>query len=554
MKIEVSLTSHLVKPIKYYINSIYRKKVVPKEGSIIYSDFGSAGVYIGDDRIVTINENGLSAEDDEVKCMTMEEFIKNSHFPESLYVSSNEEEAIENKKVAEAAERYIGEKNKYRLVFKDSSSFVKKCLDYSEENFFGQSEDITESNMSELGLLKQKAKNKAGAVKWFLQDLREYNFAYDEISDKISDETVHEENFSINEVSDSEKEEFRKLNVGKIIKNYEEVPLNDDIMKHLNREYREMLDFFREINSEKIPDPVIKIVIKIIKVLEEIIVGYEQNENSVKGLGGDFTFKQLKEMGDEFRHLVQEMNRNRHIRDVLKRLGKGNVSVEKQDKSKVAKIKKDELFGINKSGNISRMLPSELLNLEDENLKYLFYAKYLENSLLTYEIKGKDEVEKNETEEKISNKGPIVVCLDTSGSMKGTPLLRAKALVLSIIKILRNENRELYVILFGAKGQFQEISLEGEEDITKAVKFLKKSYEGGTDFETPLKRGIEIISEKEVYKKADILMVTDGSCRISYQFKRILKEEKERLDFKIYTVICEADRVEKDFSDGVIVI
>ena len=546
MKIEISLTSHLVKPIKYYINSIYRKKVAPRKGSIIYSDFGPAGVYIGDNRIVTINENGLSAEDDEVKCMTMEEFIKNSHFPESLYVSSNEEGAIENIKVAEAAEKYIGEKNKYRLVFKDSCSLVKKCLDYSEENFFGNSEDITESNLSETGLLKQKAKNKAGTVKWFLQDLNYYKSA--------SDELELEKAFSINKVSGNEKEEFRKLNIGKIIKNYEEVPLNDDIMKHLNKEYREMLDFFREINSEKIPDPVMKIVIKIIRVLEEIILGYEHNENSIKGLGGDFTFKQLKEMGDEFRHLVQEMNRNRHIRDVLKRLGKGSASVEKKDESKVAKIKKDELFGINKSGNISRMLPSELLNLEDENLKYLFYAKYLENSLLTYEIKGKDEIEKNETEEKISNKGPIVVCLDTSGSMKGTPLLRAKALVLSITKILREENRELYVILFGAKGQFQEISLEGEEDICRAIKFLKKSYEGGTDFETPLRRGIEIISEKENYRKADILMVTDGSCRISYQFKRILKEEKEKLDFKIYTVICEADRVEKDFSDGVIVI
>lgn len=546
MKIEISLTSHLVKPIKYYINSIYRKKVAPRKGSIIYSDFGPAGVYIGDNRIVSINENGLSAEDDEVKCMTMEEFIKNSHFPESLYVSSNEEGAIENIKVAEAAEKYIGEKNKYRLVFKDSCSLVKKCLDYSEENFFGNSEDITESNLSETGLLKQKAKNKTGAVKWFLQDLNYYKSA--------SDELELEKAFSINEVSGNEKEEFRKLNIGKIIKNYEEVPLNDDIMKHLNKEYREMLDFFREINSEKIPDPVMKIVIKIIRVLEEIILGYEHNENSIKGLGGDFTFKQLKEMGDEFRHLVQEMNRNRHIRDVLKRLGKGSTSIEKKDESKVAKIKKDELFGINKSGNISRILPSELLNLEDENLKYLFYAKYLENSLLTYEIKGKDEIEKNETEEKISNKGPIVVCLDTSGSMKGTPLLRAKALVLSITKILREENRELYVILFGAKGQFQEISLEGEEDICRAIKFLKKSYEGGTDFETPLRRGIEIISEKENYRKADILMVTDGSCRISYQFKRVLKEEKERLDFKIYTVICEADRVEKDFSDGVIVI
>ena len=343
MKIEISLTSHLVKPIKYYINSIYRKKVAPRKGSIIYSDFGPTGVYIGDNRIVSINENGLLAEDDEIKCMTMEEFIKNSHFPKNLYVSSNEEGAIENIEVAEAAEKYIGEKNKYRLVFKDSCSFVKKCLDYSEENFFGNSEDITESNLSETGLLKQKAKNKAGAVKWFLQDLNYYKSA--------SDELELEKAFSINEVSGNEKEEFRKLNIGKIIKNYEEVPLNDDIMKHLNKEYREMLDFFREINSEKIPDSVMKIVIKIIRVLEEIILGYEHNENSIKGLGGDFTFKQLKEMEDEFRHLVQEMNRNRHIRDVLKRLGKGSASVEKKDESKVAKIKKDELFGINKSGN-----------------------------------------------------------------------------------------------------------------------------------------------------------------------------------------------------------
>ena len=60
-------------------------------------------------------------------------------------------------------------------------------------------------------------------------------------------------------------------------------------------------------------------------------------------------------------------------------------------------------------------------------------------------LREKMKLKKNETEEKISNKGPIVVCLDTSGSMKGTPLLRAKALVLSITKILREENRELYV-------------------------------------------------------------------------------------------------------------
>lgn len=35
-----------------------------------------------------------------------------------------------------------------------------------------------------------------------------------------------------------------------------------------------------------------------------------------------------------------------------------------------------------------RMLPSELLNLEDDTLETLFYAKLLENNLLTYELRG----------------------------------------------------------------------------------------------------------------------------------------------------------------------
>ena len=54
MKIEISLTSHVSKPIKYYVNKIYRKKISPKLGSIIYSDFGQEGIYIGNDEIVTL--------------------------------------------------------------------------------------------------------------------------------------------------------------------------------------------------------------------------------------------------------------------------------------------------------------------------------------------------------------------------------------------------------------------------------------------------------------------------------------------------------------------
>ena len=52
--IEASLTSYIVKPLKYYINSIYREKVVPKKGSIVYTDFGVSGIYMGEGKIVNI--------------------------------------------------------------------------------------------------------------------------------------------------------------------------------------------------------------------------------------------------------------------------------------------------------------------------------------------------------------------------------------------------------------------------------------------------------------------------------------------------------------------
>jgi uncharacterized protein with von Willebrand factor type A (vWA) domain len=35
-----------------------------------------------------------------------------------------------------------------------------------------------------------------------------------------------------------------------------------------------------------------------------------------------------------------------------------------------------------------RVLPSELLNLEDDTLETLFYARLLEKNLLTYELQG----------------------------------------------------------------------------------------------------------------------------------------------------------------------
>ena len=129
MIINLSLTSQLVKPLKYYVNKVYRKKALPETGSIIYNDFGLSGIYIGNNEIVTINSHGTLGESKEVRKIPVEDFLKKSRSSDGLYVSSDNKGALKNNKVAAAARQYIGEKNDFGLIFKDSNSLIRKCLD-----------------------------------------------------------------------------------------------------------------------------------------------------------------------------------------------------------------------------------------------------------------------------------------------------------------------------------------------------------------------------------------------------------------------------------------
>ena len=50
--------------------------------------------------------------------------------------------------------------------------------------------------------------------------------------------------------------------------------------------------------------------------------------------------------------------------------------------------------------------------------------------------------------EKKEPKGPIIVCVDTSGSMQGTPENIAKTVTFALSKIAIEEERKCYLISF----------------------------------------------------------------------------------------------------------
>lgn len=201
-----------------------------------------------------------------------------------------------------------------------------------------------------------------------------------------------------------------------------------------------------------------------------------------------------------------------------------------------------------------RLLPSGLMNLEDETLETFFYARLLEQNLLSYELQGTAFINGEEIEQQHKHTGPVVACLDTSGSMQGEPLLKAKALLFAIANILKQEKRSLHVILFGDSGELKEFQMIGTEFLADLLQFLQQAFNGDTDFETPLKRTVEIIKAEKDYQKADILMISDGDCNLSDYFSAQLQGSKDQLNCLVYSVLCAGQRVTDNFSDEIVVL
>eukprot|EP00878_Enallax_costatus_P038542 GHUV01043851.1.p1 GENE.GHUV01043851.1~~GHUV01043851.1.p1 ORF type:complete len:122 (-),score=8.67 GHUV01043851.1:42-407(-) len=85
--------------------------------------------------------------------------------------------------------------------------------------------------------------------------------------------------------------------------------------------------------------------------------------------------------------------------------------------------------------------------------KLLFYAKMAEKGLQTYERDGWGEFptvinpERREIRP-TADRGPILLCVDTSGSMRGARETVAKALTLECMRAAKEQERDCYVFAF----------------------------------------------------------------------------------------------------------
>ena len=103
-------------------------------------------------------------------------------------------------------------------------------------------------------------------------------------------------------------------------------------------------------------------------------------------------------------------------------------------------------------------------------------------------------------------KGPIVVSLDTSGSMTGKPMQLAKCLLLQLLKMAKKQKRKCFLITFSVRANFLDLSRYGAWKQLK--KFLDNHFSGGTDGEQMLRTALNMLQTAN-FSMADVLIISD---------------------------------------------
>lgn len=203
--------------------------------------------------------------------------------------------------------------------------------------------------------------------------------------------------------------------------------------------------------------------------------------------------------------------------------------------SEKVKSRSDEIHSIELSGDISRMLPSELaagLASPSRERRLDFYRRFAEGQILSYELMADEK----------QAKGPIVAAIDCSASMSGHNMQWAIAVALALVDLASggganaSDKRPAALVFFNESVKKTVRFAPGERDPYKLLEVATTGASGGTAYEPAIKQ-VFALCEESAHQGADVLLVTDGICRVPEEFSQWVREEKSRMNSSFYSVL-----------------
>lgn len=257
---------------------------------------------------------------------------------------------------------------------------------------------------------------------------------------------------------------------------------------------------------------------------------------------------QSPEMRDALDRLAPIMRRSRTLKELERILGRKRAEEERLYQSVAGetpavllrRATRSDIVGITEGNNLNALLPMEYCYLSDETLEHIFIRRYTENKLAVFDSASRQRLSVDDSPRKGSDvrkhrtKGPFVVCVDTSGSMKGERELYAKAVVLGLALLSERQHRLCRVILFS--DQVEVVELRNlYEDLALLENFLCRSFHGGSDMKCAMEESVRTLM-REDFRYADLLWISDFEMEPVSPVTAAYVEELKRRNVRVYAV------------------
>jgi|688.fasta_scaffold94598_3 uncharacterized protein with von Willebrand factor type A (vWA) domain len=207
----------------------------------------------------------------------------------------------------------------------------------------------------------------------------------------------------------------------------------------------------------------------------------------------------------------------------------------------------EEVTGLESGGDISRLVPSEIMKLGIPELELDLMRRLVERQCLCREFDSEERV----------GLGPVVLVVDESGSMIGSRNESAKAIALTLAWIARKQNRWCGLVAFSGGTGHRVLALPPERwSQVDLLDWLESFLGCGSDQDVPVGEAPMIFNELSAPAgKTDLIYITDAELRISDKKASAFKNWKASVQARLISLVLNTEPGDlKSISDEVHII
>lgn len=252
---------------------------------------------------------------------------------------------------------------------------------------------------------------------------------------------------------------------------------------------------------------------------------------------------------ERYDSLLQDEEELKKLAELLGRLRKAEIETEEAifEKTVIYKewvkdpLSRTEIVGVQNGNDLNHILPSEVA-LFGGATEWQFLKRFADETLQVNHFEDQRLINStkvfSESYQKVrkKEKGPFIVCVDTSGSMEGEAERIAKVLCFGILKMAAADQRRAYLINFSSGIHTIDL-LNLVDSIDAVAAFLRKSFHGGTDISLALSEALKQL-ETHHYRDADVLVISDFIMyRISDDLRSGMEQQQHHHGTQFHSLI-----------------